>query len=603
MKSTSLAALSLLSTLSYASPLQSVKRELLEERQAPGPGNYFAITGATGGVHPRLELRDLEATGDMWNLFLLAMTDFQAMDQDVINSWFQIAGIHGMPWTSWDGVEGNFTGRQDHQMGYCPHTNQLFGTWHRPYLALFEQQLQTVANGIAAQFPASSRSRYQDAATKLRIPYWDWAKNIPSSEPVIPVSMTEEKVSVTFPNGTAARIDNPLYDYNFHPLDNRQINGTGCITRGNQGGVGGGIPEVCDTMNHTVRRDYPVSDHDSLNARFRAILPSQRDSLFRILSQWGTFDRVSSGGGTHCPSSAGGGGDLETLHNPIHVANFPGHMSPPSVAAFDPMFWLHHATVDRQMALFQAIYPDSYVEPCESRTPTYTIEQGELLTADTPLTPFHRNADGDFWTSALVRDTAVLGYTYPELIGSPSNETLIANVTSQYGAATSTAAVTSNKRQATGNETTTTTLYLADVSFPVYGLSAEGGSSPYNVLVFLGDVDAEPAEWLFSKSFVGLVSTLGGGEHAKDVQGTAQIGLKGALDKAIAAGETTEENAEEYLKKNVHWRVGLGDFEIGRDEVPGMEVKLVGTQVEVAEKKGEFDRWVGGFTEYGLVDV
>jgi tyrosinase len=43
---------------------------------------------------------------------------------------------------------------------------------------------------------------------------------------VVPTSMTNEKVSVTFPNGTAAQIDNPLYDYNFHPLDNREINGT-----------------------------------------------------------------------------------------------------------------------------------------------------------------------------------------------------------------------------------------------------------------------------------------------------------------------------------------------------------------------------------------
>ena len=38
--------------------------------------------------------------------------------------------------------------------------------------------------------------------------------------------MTDEKVSVTFPNGTATQIDNPLYDYNFHPLDNKEINGT-----------------------------------------------------------------------------------------------------------------------------------------------------------------------------------------------------------------------------------------------------------------------------------------------------------------------------------------------------------------------------------------
>jgi tyrosinase len=58
----------------------------------------YAITGAIGGVNPRLEIRDLQKTGEMWNLYLLAMTEFQAMDQSKIDSYYQIGGIHGMPW-------------------------------------------------------------------------------------------------------------------------------------------------------------------------------------------------------------------------------------------------------------------------------------------------------------------------------------------------------------------------------------------------------------------------------------------------------------------------------------------------------------------------
>jgi tyrosinase len=93
--------------------------------------------------------------------------------------------------------------------------------------AYFQQQnLQKVAQSISSQFPTASRTRYQDAATKIRIPYWDWAKALPTDQPVVPTSMTNEKVSVTLPNGTAVLIDNPLYDYNFHPLDNKEINGT-----------------------------------------------------------------------------------------------------------------------------------------------------------------------------------------------------------------------------------------------------------------------------------------------------------------------------------------------------------------------------------------
>jgi len=86
--------------------------------------------------------------------------------------------------------------------------------------------LQQVATGIAAKFPTSTRAKYQEAATKLRIPFWDWAKAVPTNQPVVPTALSAEKVNINFPDGTSGQIDNPLYDYNFHPLDNTQINGT-----------------------------------------------------------------------------------------------------------------------------------------------------------------------------------------------------------------------------------------------------------------------------------------------------------------------------------------------------------------------------------------
>lgn len=92
MKSAHFIAVSLLSTIANGSPLKSTDSKLVEKRQSPG--SYYAITGATGGVHPRLEVRELEKTGEMWNLFLLAMQDFQAMDQNLIDSWYQIAGMY-----------------------------------------------------------------------------------------------------------------------------------------------------------------------------------------------------------------------------------------------------------------------------------------------------------------------------------------------------------------------------------------------------------------------------------------------------------------------------------------------------------------------------
>lgn len=70
------------------------------------------------------------------------------------------------------------------------------------------------------------------------------------------------------------------------------------------------------------------------------------------------------------------------MHNPIHTLNWPGHMSPASVSAFDPMFWMHHANVDRQLALYQAVFPETYVDTCIADTPTYTINTGDTLDAN-----------------------------------------------------------------------------------------------------------------------------------------------------------------------------------------------------------------------------
>ncbi|KIX01574.1 uncharacterized protein Z518_09300 [Rhinocladiella mackenziei CBS 650.93] len=56
--------------------------------------------------------------------------------------------------------------------------------------------------------------------------------------------------------------------------------------------------------------------------------------------------------------------NTEAIHNNIHhsVGGF-GHMQFPEVASCDPVFWLHHANVDRLFAMWQKLNPDSYVDP------------------------------------------------------------------------------------------------------------------------------------------------------------------------------------------------------------------------------------------------
>jgi len=58
--------------------------------------------------------------------------------QDNIQSYFQVAGIHGLPYIPWNGATGAAFDPDTQWGGYCIHGSVLFPTWHRPYMMLFE---------------------------------------------------------------------------------------------------------------------------------------------------------------------------------------------------------------------------------------------------------------------------------------------------------------------------------------------------------------------------------------------------------------------------------------------------------------------------------
>lgn len=189
--------------------------------QLPGTGlqrrqtNTVVVTGIkTFGVQPRLEIRQVQQNADQWNIFLLGMKRFQETDQSDMMSYYQIAGIHGRPYVPWNdsppkaGISSP---------GYCMHVLNIFLSWHRAYLALFEQTLYKHIIDAVNDFPAGAqRQRYATAALSWRFPYWDWAA-IPPDGKTFPASMQSPTVRVTMPNGTTT-IPNPLYSYRFHPV-------------------------------------------------------------------------------------------------------------------------------------------------------------------------------------------------------------------------------------------------------------------------------------------------------------------------------------------------------------------------------------------------
>lgn len=101
-----------------------------------------------------------------------------------------------------------------------------------------------------------------------------------------------------------------------------------------------------------------------------------------------------------------------TVHNAVGCPN--GTMYDLNWSAFDPVFMLHHANVDRLIALWQAVYYNSSIYTIADYEPALYGTAAGNVGVLTPLKPFY-DASGNFHTSESVRNISVFGYTYPEL--------------------------------------------------------------------------------------------------------------------------------------------------------------------------------------------
>jgi tyrosinase len=372
----------------------------------------------------RREIRDLQAHfPDQWTLYILGLDALQKATENDLLSYYQIAGIHGLPYKPWNGVAGIANFNPQHG-GYCTHSSILFAPWHRPYLALFEQSLYGVVQVVATKFPQALKARFAAAAKDFRIPYWDWAS---SASPAFPTFLTTEQIKIMGTDGTIKPILNPLFSFKFHPVNPAR----------------GDFDSYWSQFDETVR--YPDREGQSQNSQVTRALRNESDSLrtnvsIILLSQtYGQFDAFSNNAWLQ-NGHPGQYSSLEDLHNEIHdKTGGNGHMSSLDVAGFDPIFMLHHCNVDRLWAMWQALNPTSYVTERINQDGNFTTPSNGKEDIHSPLKPFWDNSGTTFWQSGGVKDTPRFGYAYPETQSwsftnlQTYQANLRANITQQYG--------------------------------------------------------------------------------------------------------------------------------------------------------------------------
>ncbi|KAF9732976.1 hypothetical protein PMIN03_009918 [Paraphaeosphaeria minitans] len=571
----------------------------------------FSVLGIAGlgdsTIYPRLEIRDLEKNHpDQWNVFLLGLQRFQAIDQDDKLSYFQIAGIHGRPFVPWDGVKGDdyYWSRYS---GYCTHDSNIFPTWHRPFLALFEEVLYLNCREAVSALPNGElKERYLKALPSVRLPYWDWAAIPPEEEGTLPASVQAEFVNVTMPNGTVT-ITNPLHSYKFHPLPDWEAEGE----------------ERWKEFPSTVRGPTTADKNaQSNNTKAAQALQENRSSMqarvYNLLAMQHSYLNMST---KLIP-----GDSMESIHGTIHDGiGQDGSMTWLFYSAFDPSFWLHHCNVDRLLAMWQALNPDEWVENFTTPSPTFYSPANFNVNGSTALKPFHRDDSGNFWTSDSIRDHTIFGYTYPDLLDLPSSSStngplnardvstsLIARINALYGPNASplqSPKLRNPKRHLARGIATTGAPHFAgrrqySLDITVREFRDAGSLSVY---AFLGSPGGDVEGWVRDEGFVGTASFLGASQKARQ-RAHSVIPLTAVLEAKARAGELGglgQDEVREYLRRKLRWKVVQQNVDLtgcATDKAPGLEVAVTWQEIEPALSMDEFPRTAGEVKELLCAD-
>ena len=513
--------------------------------------NQLIVTGARdGGVQPRKNIDSLSQ--NEMNVLLLAMQRFQLTPSSNPLSYYQVAGIHGQPYMTWADVQARPGGQNS---GYCTHASPLFSTWHRPYLALFEQVLHAHAQDVASEFDGPERDTYAAIARDLRLPYWDWAAP-PSGGSVLPNILARETVTVRTPRGSQV-IENPLYSYLFHPETRRQIS----------------TPYERTVRSPTSGAEDAGSRNEVVAQRLEGSRSSLRQRLYSLFTTYDDFRAFGSNAWTR--SNNQDADSLEGVHDTVHgLVGSGGQMNFPSVSAFDPIFFLHHCMVDRVFAMWQVLHPSSYVQPASSEGGTYSLPPNVEVSTNTALSPFR--SGGGFWTSEASRSTASFGYIYPET-GNSDRNTVTRAVNTLYGPgrfrqkrqvsehtvnSTADSNIAVDEDQINSNNTLHE--YFANVKVGKHSLDGS-----FFIYVFLGDVETDPASWATDPDLVGLHGVFAdqddvigghGAAASMNIKTTAAIPLTEALREKVAAGELESlelNDVTAYLRSALQWRVTM----------------------------------------------
>ncbi|KAF5983153.1 tyrosinase precursor (monophenol monooxygenase) [Fusarium bulbicola] len=341
------------------------------------------------GVGERLDIDVMLMTQpDTFNLFLIALMELQDMKKeeitwkpgpgysftsDDIMSWYQIAGIHGLPAEDWAGEEDRGKTKRDIARdgdGYCAHSTLTFALWHRPYLAMLE-----------FKFNKSGSERINWRYSKLNL------------------NRLRDAKSRTCRHG-GSELENTI-------LLNRLLNS---------------VREDQTRVCLTLIEDKAYSNFKAFSTD--GVMDPNIDPIKALRSSTGSLEGFHNDYHGHIGGFAGDPKDK--LRG--------GHMGSVPVAGFDPIFWIHHCQIDRILAIWQAANSDDGDKHWFNELAGAEFQAlGGASLHPFRKWPIKPAKEDRYWTSDSAKYTDTFGYNYSETAGGRKGDQVRNEFTRKYG--------------------------------------------------------------------------------------------------------------------------------------------------------------------------
>ncbi|WDK13646.1 hypothetical protein CGRA01v4_04927 [Colletotrichum graminicola] len=378
-----------------------------------------------------------------------------------------------------------------------------------------------------------------------------------------------------------------------------------------------------------MRAPFETSDNHSVAHAIEHARPALEQRLYTILSNYkdyGPFSNKYWGTATNQSQYD----SIESLHDAMHVlVGNRGHLFYIQYSAFDPVFFLHHTMVDRIIAMWQVLYPTSWVTPQVAMEHSFTMPPGYVQDIFTELKPFYADTNGTFWNSAMARDILAFGYSYAEISSSPGNDLaedqarLIGIINRLYGSSSPSNLAQERERSTAGMDKsalaqapkrTIPSSHVTDLlTNPelvakvvtednvytewVANIHVKNGAlnGSFVVHFFLDDAPKDISSWTAAPNFVGSMAVfamknMDSGSH---ISGT--VPLTSALMHLVLTGALSGLDPKDtgpYLEEHLRVRVvGEDGVEKSVNTIGSLHIQVASSQVRAARNNSELPSW------------